>query len=47
MSKKLFDVTKSKKKLVTIKNAPHGVSYLVDPDYYVEELNKFFINEEL
>ena len=47
MSKKLYDATASKKKLVTIKNAPHGVSYLVDPDYYVEELNKFFINEKL
>lgn len=47
MSVKLYDACSSKKKLVSIKDSPHGVSYLVDPDYYVDEVNKFFINEEL
>ena len=30
------------KKMVTIKNAEHGVSYLVDPELYIKALNDFF-----
>lgn len=47
MSQKLYDACKSKKKLVTIKDSPHGVSYLVDPDSYIEGIESFFINYKL
>ena len=42
MSDNLYNVCSSKKKLVKISNADHGVSYLVDPDTYITELNNFF-----
>lgn len=42
MSEKLFNACTSIKKMVTIKNAEHGVSYLVDPELYIKELNDFF-----
>lgn len=42
MSIKLYEACTSIKKLVTIHNAEHGVSYLVDPEKYVYELNSFF-----
>mgnify|MGYP003305301600 CR=1 FL=1 len=42
MSDNLYNVCSSKKKLVKISNADHGVSYLVDPDTYIDELNNFF-----
>lgn len=45
MSIKLYNACASEKKIVTIKGAEHGVSYLADPDKYVEELNSFFKNE--
>ncbi len=44
MSQKLYDACTSYKKLVTIKNAKHGTSYLKDPDTYITELNNFFKN---
>lgn len=42
MSIKLYEACTSVKKLVTIHNAEHGVSYLVDPEKYIYELNNFF-----
>lgn len=42
MSERLYNVCKSRKKLVTIKDADHGVSYLVNPNTYITELNNFF-----
>ena len=42
MSVKLYNACTSKKKMVTIENASHGVSYLVDPDKYIYELQDFF-----
>lgn len=42
MSEKMYKACTSKKRIVTIKNAEHGVSYLVDPDTYIKELNDFF-----
>ena len=42
MSLKLYEACNSVKHMVSIKNAGHGISYLADPDLYVEELNKFF-----
>lgn len=43
MSLKLYEACKSTKKhMVSIKNAGHGISYLADPDEYVKELNEFF-----
>ena len=42
MSKKCYEACTSTKKLVIIKDAEHGISYLQDPDTYVNELNSFF-----
>lgn len=42
MSKANFDACNSKKQLVTIPDAAHGLSYLVDPDTYLKELKNFF-----
>lgn len=42
MSKKMYDACVSKKRLVTIKGAEHGVSYLADPEKYINELKDFF-----
>lgn len=44
MSRNLYDVCVSKKKLVEIENADHGVAYLVNPELYIKELNDFFNN---
>ena len=44
MSVKLYMECKAKKKIVTIKEAEHGICYLVEPDKYVNELLSF-INE--
>ena len=42
MSDKLYNICSTKKQLVKVLNADHGVSYLVDPDTYITELNNFF-----
>lgn len=45
MSKKLYESCNSRKKLVTIENAGHGVCYIVDKDRYIKELYDFLNNE--
>lgn len=42
MSRAVFDACASRKRLVTIPGAGHGLSYAVDPERYVEELYDFF-----
>lgn len=42
MSRALFVACSSKKQLVTIPGAGHGLSYLVDPKRYLAELDAFF-----
>ena len=42
MSKNLYEACNSEKKLVIIESSDHGVAYMVQPDYYIEELNKVF-----
>lgn len=42
MSKELYDNCTSKKELLIIPNAPHGISYLVDGKLYIDKLNDFF-----
>ena len=42
MSRKNFDACASKKKLVTVKGAGHGLSFLVSPQKYYEKLDDFF-----
>lgn len=42
MSKTNFDACTAKKRLVTVPDAAHGLSYLVDPDTYLRELKQFF-----
>ena len=42
MSKACFDACSAKKKLVTVPNAGHGLSYLVAPELYLSSLAEFF-----
>lgn len=39
-----FEACKAPKRLITVPNAAHGVSYLVDPDTCNAELDKFLMN---
>ena len=45
MSRELFEACASKKKLVTIPGAGHGLSYAVDPEKYLTSLREFFGEE--
>ena len=42
MSRELYEACPSRKKLVTVPNAGHGLSYPVEPEVYVKELREFF-----
>lgn len=42
MSENMYKACNSEKSIVIIKGSDHGVAYLVNPDYYIEELNKVF-----
>ena len=42
MSQENFEACASRKHLVTIPGAGHGLAYAVEPDRYVEELYDFF-----
>ena len=42
MSKLCFEACASKKQLVTIPEAGHGLAYPVDPERYIRELKDFF-----
>lgn len=42
MSVKNYNACVSRKKLVTVKGAGHGLAYIVAPDEYLKELNEFF-----
>jgi len=42
MSREMYAICPTKKKLVTIPGAGHGLSYLVDPDRYLDALAEFF-----
>ncbi len=44
MSKTNFDACASKKCLVTMKDAAHGLCYLVERDRYIESMKEFFQN---
>ena len=45
MSRELCDACVSRRKLVTIPGAGHGLSYPVAPEFYVNELREFFGKE--
>ena len=45
MSKQMFDVCQSKKRLVTVPGAGHGLSYPVAPGDYLDALRSFFGEE--
>lgn len=45
MSKANYKACTSRKRLVTIPKAGHGLSYLVDPEHYIEEMDAFFYKE--
>jgi len=42
MSRKNYDACISRKKLVTIPNAGHGLAYMVDSERYLNELRDFY-----
>ncbi len=42
MSQINYDACRGKKKIVTVPNAGHGLSYLVDPETYLQSLRDFF-----
>lgn len=42
MSRENYDACSAPKRLVTIPGAGHGLSYLVDPEYYLQQLDAFF-----
>ncbi len=42
MSRKNYDACTSRKQLVTVNNAGHGLSFLVDPEKYYAVLGEFF-----
>ena len=45
MSREAYDACTSRKQLVTIPGAGHGLSYLADPETYLKELREFFSEE--
>ena len=45
MSRENYDACISKKHLVTVKGAGHGLAYPKDPQAYVAEIKSFFENE--
>ena len=42
MSRQNFAATSSRKKLITVKKAGHGLSYIIEPDRFLKELSDFF-----
>ena len=42
MSKTNYDACPTRKQLVNIKGAGHGLSYIIDPDLYLDSLKEFF-----
>ena len=42
MSQENFDACKSEKRIVTIPAAAHGLSFLIDPERYLDEMRDFF-----
>lgn len=47
MSRINYDACRCKKKIVTIPNAGHGLSYLVGPEKYLSSLREFFDEEAI
>ena len=45
MSRDMFEACKSRKRLVTIPGAGHGLAYAVEPERYIKELFDFFGSE--
>ena len=45
MSQILYDACMSRKKLITVAQAGHGLSYPVSPERYLKELSEFFTTE--
>ena len=45
MSRETYDACTSRKQLVTVPGAGHGLAYLADPDTYLKELGAFFARE--
>lgn len=45
MSRKNYDACASRKRLVTVPKAGHGLAYPVDPERYIAEMESFFYKE--
>ena len=46
MSRKMYDACPSRKKLVTVPGAGHGLSFPVAPEEYLQKLGEFFPHKE-
>ena len=46
MSHRNYNACTSKKQLVTVKGAGHGLSFLVEPERYYDTLNEFFLTNK-
>jgi fermentation-respiration switch protein FrsA (DUF1100 family) len=44
MTEQLYNECSSKKELFIVPNADHGISYLIEPDKYVNYVKSFFSN---
>ena len=45
MSREAYEACTSRKKLITVPGAGHGLAYLADPETYLKELGEFFAQE--
>lgn len=46
MSEEMYNVRKEENKLITIKDAGHGLGFLVDPSLYIKSMDEFFYGEK-
>jgi fermentation-respiration switch protein FrsA (DUF1100 family) len=44
MTEQLYNECSSKKEIFIVPNADHGISYLIEPDKYVNYVKSFFSN---
>ena len=42
MSEQMYKACNTRKQLVSVKNAGHGLAYIIEPDLYLKELDNFF-----
>ncbi len=45
MSEAMYDACNTRKQLISVKDAGHGLAYIIEPDLYLNELDNFFKND--